>query len=48
MRRQLEGLCEATEKIAANDLEFESRPSDIQEIGDVMMSLEKDVYKRQA
>ena len=41
MRRQLEGLCEATEKIAASDLEFESRPSDIQEIGDVMMSLEK-------
>lgn len=41
MRRQLEGLCEATEKIAASDLEFESRPSDIQEIGDVLMSLEK-------
>lgn len=41
MKKQLEGLCEATEKIAASDLEFESRPSDIQEIGDVMMSLEK-------
>lgn len=41
MKKQLEGLCEATEKIAASDLEFESRPSDIQEIGDVMMSLDK-------
>lgn len=41
MRKQLEGLCEATEKITASDLDFESRPSDIQEIGDVMMSLEK-------
>lgn len=41
MKKQLEGLCEATEKIAANNLEFESRLSEIQEIGDVMMSLEK-------
>lgn len=41
MNRQLVCLSEATDKIASNDLEFETNPSDIREIDDVMASLEK-------
>lgn len=41
IKAQLEGLSRITEKIAANDLEFQTEPSAIREIGEVMDSLER-------
>ena len=47
LRRQLKELGEITDKIAENNLEFETKPSDIREINEVMISLSqmKDALK---
>lgn len=41
LNRQLEKLRAVTDKIAENDLEFETAPSDIREIDEVMVSLSR-------
>lgn len=41
MKKELAGLGQITEKIASNDLDFEIQSSNVREIEDVMISLEK-------